>query len=218
MLNLNKVVLSGYLGADPEVKTFQNNGRKVTLRVATQESWTKNGERQTRTEWHSVELHTETDQRYAEQFLRKGSPVYIEGQITTRKYNDNAGQERSFTCISVSRYGKLTGLDRRNGEDQPRNGGRSQGHEDSRGGDYERQPSGDQSGYYRQNNDRSGQRGSSDSSNHRTNDGYQGSYDNDRAASSGYDRDPEYSNRNGQNGRSSGGRTYGRQNNGGYAN
>lgn len=112
--SVNKVILVGNLGADPEVKSFQNGGRIANLRIATSESWKDRatGERKERTEWHSVVLQSDGLVGVAERFLRKGSKVYIEGQLRTRKWQDQSGNDRYTTEISVGGMGGvLTMLD-----------------------------------------------------------------------------------------------------------
>ena len=111
--SVNKVIIVGNLGADPEVKSFQNGGRICNLRIATSENWKdKNtGERKERTEWHSVVLQSDGLVGVAERFLRKGSKVYIEGQLRTRKWQDASGNDRYTTEISVGPGGVLTMLD-----------------------------------------------------------------------------------------------------------
>ena len=111
--SVNKVILVGNLGQDPEVKSFQNGGRIANLRIATSESWKDKatGERKERTEWHSVVLQSDGLVGVAERFLRKGSKVYIEGQLRTRKWQDQSGNDRYTTEISVGMNGVLTMLD-----------------------------------------------------------------------------------------------------------
>jgi len=111
--SVNKVILVGNLGADPEVKSFQNGGRIANLRIATSESWKDRatGERKERTEWHSVVLQSDGLVGVAERFLRKGSKVYIEGSLRTRKWQDQSGNDRYTTEISVGVGGTLTMLD-----------------------------------------------------------------------------------------------------------
>ena len=111
--SVNKVILIGNLGQDPEVKSFQNGGRIANLRIATSENWKdKNtGERKERTEWHSVVLQSDGLVGVAERYLRKGSKVYIEGQLRTRKWQDQSGNDRYTTEISVGVGGSLTMLD-----------------------------------------------------------------------------------------------------------
>ena len=112
--SLNKVMLIGNLGADPEIRSFQNGGKVANLRIATSESWKdKNtGERQERTEWHNVAIFSEGLVGVVERFLRKGSKVYIEGQFRTRKWQDQSGNDRYTTEVSVGGIGGvLTMLD-----------------------------------------------------------------------------------------------------------
>jgi single-strand DNA-binding protein len=113
MASLNRVMLIGNLGQDPEVKSFQNGGRIANLRIATSESWKdKNtGERKGRTEWHSVTLQSDGLVGVAERYLRKGSKVYVEGQLQTRKWQDQSGADRYSTEIRVGMNGVLTILD-----------------------------------------------------------------------------------------------------------
>lgn len=138
--SVNKVILIGNLGADPEVRDFPSGGKVCNLRVATSETWKdrSSGERRERTEWHRVAIYSEPLVRVAEQFLRKGSKIYIEGQLETRKWQDQSGQDRYTTEVSLRPYrSELTMLDGR-GESGERGGGdpddRSQG--DSNGGNY----------------------------------------------------------------------------------
>ncbi len=112
--SVNKVIIVGNLGADPEVKSFQNGGRICNLRIATSEDWKdKNtGEKKERTEWHSVVLNSDGLVGVAERFLRKGSKVYIEGSLRTRKWQDASGNDRYTTEVSVAGFdGKLVMLD-----------------------------------------------------------------------------------------------------------
>ena len=112
--SVNKVILIGNLGQDPEVKSFQNGGRIANLRIATSESWKdrQTGERKERTEWHTVVLQSDGLVGVAERFLRKGSKVYIEGQLRTRKWQDQSGNDRYTTEVSVGGIGGvLTMLD-----------------------------------------------------------------------------------------------------------
>jgi single-strand DNA-binding protein len=112
--SVNKVILVGNLGADPEVKSFQNGGKLCNLRIATSEDWKdrQTGEKKERTEWHSVVLRSDGLVGVAERFLRKGSKVYIEGQLQTRKWQDASGNDRYTTEISVGGFdGKLVMLD-----------------------------------------------------------------------------------------------------------
>ncbi len=112
--SVNKVIIVGNLGADPEVKSFQNGGKVSNLRIATSESWKdKNtGDKQERTEWHSVAIFSEGLAGVAERFLRKGSKVYIEGQLRTRKWQDASGNDRYSTEVVLQGPGSvLTMLD-----------------------------------------------------------------------------------------------------------
>lgn len=114
--SVNKVILIGNLGRDPEVRTFQDGGKLCNLRIATSENWKdrNTGERRERTEWHSVVIRGDGLVRVAEQYLRKGSKVYIEGQLQTRKWQDQNGQDRYSTEVVVSGFGgTLTMLDGR---------------------------------------------------------------------------------------------------------
>ena len=128
--SVNKVILIGNLGADPEVKSFQNGGRIANLRIATSENWKdKNtGERKERTEWHSVVLNSDGLVGVAERYLRKGSKVYIEGQLRTRKWQDQSGNDRYSTEVSVGGMGGvLTMLDGAPGGGQGGGGGQRTG-------------------------------------------------------------------------------------------
>ena len=112
--SVNKVIIIGNLGADPEVKSFQNGGRIANLRIATSENWKDKatGERKERTEWHSVVLQSDGLVGVAERYLKKGSKVYIEGQLRTRKWQDQSGNDRYTTEVSVGGLGGvLTMLD-----------------------------------------------------------------------------------------------------------
>jgi single-strand DNA-binding protein len=114
--SVNKVILVGNLGRDPEVRRLNSGEPVVNLRLATTESWRDkaSGERKERTEWHNVVIFNENLAKVAEQYLRKGSKVYIEGQLQTRKYNDQSGQEKYSTEIVLQRYrGEMTLLDGR---------------------------------------------------------------------------------------------------------
>jgi single-strand DNA-binding protein len=156
--SVNKVIIIGNLGRDPEVRSFQNGGKVVNLRIATSETWRdrNTGEKKERTEWHSVAIFNEPLAKIAEQYLRKGSTVYIEGQLETRKWQDQSGQDRYTTEIVLRPYsGNMTllggrgdggggssggGYDDRGGYDDYAGGGSSGGGGSSRGGD--RGPSG----------------------------------------------------------------------------
>ncbi len=109
--SVNKVIIVGNLGRDPEVRTFSNGGKVVSLRIATSETWKdkQTGERKERTEWHSVAIMNEGIAKIAETYLKKGSTVYIEGQLETRKWQDQSGQDRYSTEIVLRHYrGELT--------------------------------------------------------------------------------------------------------------
>ena len=134
--SVNKVILVGNLGADPEVKSFQNGGKVCNLRIATSENWKdrNSGERKERTEWHSVSIFSEGLAGVAERFLRKGSKVYLEGQLRTRKWQDQSGNDRYTTEVVLQGPGAvLTMLDGAPGGGQG-GGGRSQGGGDWGGG------------------------------------------------------------------------------------
>lgn len=113
--SVNKVILLGNLGRDPEVRTMTNGNKVVNLRVATSETWKDrdSGGRKERTEWHSVVIWNENLGRIAEQYLKKGSKVYVEGQLATRKWKDQSGQDRYSTEVVLQKYrGELALLDR----------------------------------------------------------------------------------------------------------
>jgi len=142
--SVNKVIIVGNLGRDPEVRTFQNGGKVCNLRIATSENWKDRttGERKERTEWHTVAIFSEPLARIAEQYLRKGSKVYIEGQLETRKWQDQSGQDRYSTEVVLRPYrGELTLLDGRDGGGSGGGGGGGGYMEDQSGGGY------DQGGY-----------------------------------------------------------------------
>ena len=114
--SVNKVIILGNLGVDPEVRSFPNGGKVCNLRIATSENWKdKNtGEKREKTEWHSVAIFSEPLVRIAEQYLRKGSKIYIEGQLETRKWQDQSGQDRYTTEVVLRPYtSTLTMLDSR---------------------------------------------------------------------------------------------------------
>ncbi|MBY8974915.1 single-stranded DNA-binding protein [Rhodobacteraceae bacterium NNCM2] len=126
--SVNKVILIGNLGADPEVRSFQNGGKVCNLRIATSENWKdrNTGERREKTEWHTVAIFNENLVRLAEQYLRKGSKVYVEGQLETRKWQDQNGQDRYSTEVVLRPFrGEMTFLD-----------GRSEGGGGGGGGSY----------------------------------------------------------------------------------
>lgn len=124
--SLNQVMLIGHLGHDPETRAFANGGQVCNLRVATSQRWKdKNtGERRERTEWHSVSIFAEHAARYADQYLRKGSKVYVQGSLETRKWQDQSGQDRYSTEVVVRPFaGEVMGLDPINGNDQSQGSG-----------------------------------------------------------------------------------------------
>ena len=135
--SVNKVIIVGNLGRDPEVRSFQNGGKVVNLNIATSETWRDkaSGERKERTEWHRVSILNEPLAKIAEQYLKKGSKVYIEGQLETRKWQDQSGAEKYTTEVVLRPYqGALTLLDGREA-----GGGNGGGSYDERGGNYEDQ-------------------------------------------------------------------------------
>ena len=115
--SVNKVILVGNLGADPEARSMNNGGEVVNLRIATSETWKdQSGQRQERTEWHRVVIFNENLGRVAKQYLRKGSKVYLEGQLQTRKWTNQQGQEQYSTEIVLQRFrGEMVLLDSRGG-------------------------------------------------------------------------------------------------------
>ncbi len=116
--SVNKVILVGNLGADPEVRRLNSGDPVVNMRIATSENWRdkQTGERQERTEWHNIVIFNEHLAKIAEQYLRKGSKVYVEGQLQTRQWEDQSGQKRYTTEIVLQRYrGELHMLDSRGG-------------------------------------------------------------------------------------------------------
>ena len=145
--SVNKVILIGNLGRDPEVRSFQNGGKVCNLRIATSERWRdrNSGENRERTEWHSVAIFSEPLVRIAEQYLRKGSKVYIEGQLETRKWQDQSGQDRYSTEVVLRPYkGELTMLDGRGeGGGGGDRGGYDQGSSGPGGGGFQSGPASD---------------------------------------------------------------------------
>lgn len=128
--SLNKVMLIGNLGQDPEVRSFANGGKVCNLRIATSESWKdrQSGERKERTEWHSVAIHGDGLVGVAERYLRKGSKVYIEGQLRTRKWQDQSGADRFSTEVVLQGPGaSLTMLDGPQGGGQRQSAGNDGG-------------------------------------------------------------------------------------------
>src|SRR6059058_5963864 len=136
MAGVNKVILVGNLGADPEARSLNNGGEVVNMRVATSEQWkSKDGERQERTEWHNVVIFNENLGRVAKSYLKKGSKVYLEGQIQTRKWQDQSGADRYSTEVVLQRFrGELVLLDSRGGGGGGFGGGDDYG--DSGGNDF----------------------------------------------------------------------------------
>jgi single-strand DNA-binding protein len=131
--SVNKVILIGNLGRDPEFRSFTNGGKVCNLRIATSENWKdrNTGERREKTEWHSVAIFSEPLVRVAEQYLRKGSKIYIEGQLETRKWQDQSGQDRYSTEVVLRPYtSTLTMLDGR-GDNTGGGGGYGGGSGDS---------------------------------------------------------------------------------------
>ena len=128
--SVNKVILIGNLGADPEVRRTQDGRPIVNLRVATTDSWRdkNSGERREKTEWHRVVIFSEGLAKIAEQYLKKGSKVYLEGALQTRKWEDQSGQERYTTEVVLRKFrGQLTMLDSRGGGDGGSYGGDDRG-------------------------------------------------------------------------------------------
>ena len=142
--SVNKVIIIGNLGRDPEVRTFQNGGKVCNLRIATSETWKDRttGERKEKTEWHSVAIFQEGLVRIAEQYLRKGSKVYIEGKLQTRKWQDQSGNDRYSTEVVLQGFdGVLTMLDGRS-EGGSQGGGGGGYDSGPSGGGYDNGPSG----------------------------------------------------------------------------
>ncbi|HYC04718.1 MAG TPA: single-stranded DNA-binding protein [Azospirillaceae bacterium] len=168
--SVNKVIILGNLGKDPEVRSMQSGGKVCNLRIATSETWKdkNSGERQERTQWHQVVIFNEALIGVAERFLKKGSKVYVEGQLETRKWTDQSGAEKYTTEVVLRPYrGELTLLDGREG------GGASSG-----GGDY----GGDYGGGGGDDYGSSGGGGSRGG-------GSRGGYGNDRGGGGGYGND-----------------------------
>jgi single-strand DNA-binding protein len=157
--SVNKVILIGNLGRDPESRTFQNGGKVVELRIATSDSWKdrQTGERKEKTEWHTVKVFSEGLANVAERFLRKGSKVYIEGALETRKWQDQSGADRYSTDVVLKGFNcALTMLD---GAQGGQGGGRSNedwGAGASGGGDFAGQSSGRGGGNFNSGGGRSG--------------------------------------------------------------
>jgi single-strand DNA-binding protein len=137
MAGVNKVILVGNLGADPESRSLPSGGEVVNLRVATSENWKdRDGNRQERTEWHRVTIFNENLGRVAKNYLRKGSKVYLEGQLQTRKWTDQSGQDKYSTEVVLQNFrGELVLLDSREGGGGGGSfGGSSGGYDDDFGG------------------------------------------------------------------------------------
>lgn len=160
MRGVNKVILVGTLGKDPETKTFPNGGFLTQFSIATSESWTdkNSGERKEQTEWHRIVLHNRLGE-IAQQYLRKGSKVYIEGSLRTRQWTDQNGQERYTTEIRGEQMQMLDNNRQQGGENGGENGGynqprfnnNNQGNQGNQGGGYGNQ-GGNTGGYNNQNN------------------------------------------------------------------
>ena len=134
MAGVNKVILVGNLGADPEARSLNNGGEVVNMRIATSEQWKdRDGNRQERTEWHNVVIFNENLGRVAKNYLRKGSKVYLEGQLQTRKWQDQSGNDKYTTEVVLQRFrGELVLLDSREGS----GGGRGAFNDDFGGDDF----------------------------------------------------------------------------------
>ena len=138
--SVNKVILIGNLGADPEIRSLTSGDRVANLRIATSETWRdrSSGERKEKTEWHRVVIFNDNLVKVAEQYLRKGAKVYVEGAIQTRKWTDQSGQEKYSTEIVLQKFrGELTMLDGR--------GGGGAGESDDAGGGFSDSGSGSSS-------------------------------------------------------------------------
>jgi len=134
MSSVNKCIIVGNLGADPEIRSFANGGRIANMRIATSESWKdkSTGEKKERTEWHSIAVQGDGLVGVVERYLKKGSKVYIEGQLRTRKWQDQSGNDRYSTEVLVGVRGSLVMLDGKKGGDQGGDG--SRGHAGGFGG------------------------------------------------------------------------------------
>jgi len=135
--SVNKVILVGNLGADPEVRSMNNGNRVVNLRLATNETWRdkSTGERREKVEWHRVVIFNDNLGKIAEQYLKKGAKVYIEGQLQTRSWQDQSGQDKYSTEVVLQQYrGELTMLDGRSGGGDGGGGGYGGGGDDFGGG------------------------------------------------------------------------------------
>jgi single-strand DNA-binding protein len=126
--SINKVILVGNLGADPEIRSLNSGDRVANLRIATSESWRdrQSGERRERTEWHRVVIFNENLVKVAENYLKKGSKIYVEGTLQTRKWQDQSGQDKYSTEVVLPKFrGELTMLDGRGGDAERDDGGDS---------------------------------------------------------------------------------------------
>ena len=151
MAGVNKVILVGNLGRDPEARNMQNGGKVVSFSIATSDTWNDkaSGERKEKTQWHRIAIFNEKLGEIAEKYLKKGSKVYLEGSIETRKYTDKDGQERETTEIVLGRFkGELTLLDSRGGGEAGEGGGFGGGSRSSGGygGGGDRAPAASRSG------------------------------------------------------------------------
>ncbi|HEV7372584.1 single-stranded DNA-binding protein [Arenibaculum sp.] len=151
MAGVNKVILVGNLGKDPEIRSMQNGGRVASFSLATSETWKDRatGERKERTEWHRIAVFNENLVGVIERFVKKGSKIYVEGQLETRKWTDQSGQERYTTEVVLRPYrGELTLLDSASGGGGGGGGGYDRGPDEGYGGGggggggYDRGPSG----------------------------------------------------------------------------
>lgn len=142
--SVNKVIILGNLGADPEIRTFGNGGKVCNLRIATSERWRdkNSGEQKEKTEWHTVAVFSEGLVNVCEQYLKKGSTVYIEGKLQTRKWQDQSGNDRYSTEVVLQGFdSKLVMLGNKAGSDSDNRGGSQQSHENN---GYQNQPSDDE--------------------------------------------------------------------------
>jgi single-strand DNA-binding protein len=139
--SVNKVILVGRVGKDPDVRSLNSGGKVVNLSVATSERWKDkdSGENKERTEWHRVVIWNERAANFAEQYLQKGALVYVEGALETRKYTDQSGIEKYTTEVVLRQFrGELISLDAANGQQGGNGGGGQRGGQQQRGGDQQR--------------------------------------------------------------------------------
>ena len=139
--SVNKVILVGNLGKDPEVRSTQSGGKIVNLTVATSETWNDkaSGERKEKTEWHRVVIFDERNADVAERFLKKGRKIYVEGTLQTRKWTDQSGQEKYTTEVVIDRFrGNLTLIDSNRGGEEEGSGGGGYAGGQASGGGYNR--------------------------------------------------------------------------------